>query len=163
VGSAQGSPAQTEQAPPPLPRPSDFSAESAPEPAASGAESAAFAPFFTIRTRLAFGPATSTELMREPAPGSLSFGPDGFAIVSHGGRQWEKIRYRDLSSVRAQDEYVSLTVRDVESRLTLYHPWWPAWLRGPRRTRAAIAAELLARVRGGLTPYEISLFRRRLS
>jgi hypothetical protein len=122
----------------------------------------AFAPYFTIQTSLSFGPATGPALLREPTPGSLSFGPEGFAIVSSSGKAWDKIRYHELSSVRVQGDSVHLVVRDIESRLTLHHPWLPSWLEGPRRSRAATVVELLGRVRAGLTPYEISLFRKRL-
>ncbi|MBI3543845.1 MAG: hypothetical protein HY075_11285 [Deltaproteobacteria bacterium] len=159
-----------------------FSAEPTPEPASPGPSpnprsrlglqtpaatpatesSGAFAPYFSIKLRLAYSPAAAGTELRNPTEGSVSFGPDGFSIVFDDGLHWEKLLYRDVKSVRAHDDSVVVTHGTTESRLTIYHDWLPTWLAGPRRARAAVFVELLSRVKNGLTPYEVSLFRRRL-
>lgn len=126
------------------------------------ASSPAFAPYFTIRALLAYGPAASSDELRIPAQGSISFGSEGFSLVFDNGQHWEKILYRDLDSVRPHDDSVVISVKGTENRLTIYHQWLPTWLTLPRRRRATVFLELLARVRSGLTASEIALFKRRL-
>lgn len=82
----------------------------------------------------------------------------------NGGKHWEKIMYRDLGNARLQGDAVSITVRDIESHLTFFHPWLPAFVSSSiRKRRAVIFLELLTRVKNGLTPFEIKLYQRRLS
>ncbi len=130
--------------------------------ATSESTSESFAPYFSLLTSLAYSPAATNAILQHPSRGSISFGPQGLSIVFDSGRHWEKITYRDITAIRTQDDYVLITTRDTESRLTLYHPWLPPWLVKPRRTRADIFVELFTRVKSGLTPYEVSLYRRRL-
>lgn len=134
--------------------------EPAPEPSSEvRSPTSPFAPFFTIKTRLSFGLA---QAQAEPSCGSVSFGSEGLSVVWDDGRQWEKIPYRDLGPARLTDDSVSLSVRDIESKLMLYHPWLPRWMKTPRRARAETFVELLDRVRAGLTATEISYYQRRL-
>lgn len=129
----------------------------------AGRANTAFAPYFTIPLKLAYGPAAAPAHAASADRGSLSFGPEGFSIVASDGRQWEKILYRDIRSLKQDSDSLVLTIRDTETRLTVYHPWLPEFLSGPRRKRATTVLELLAKVRGGLTPFEIASFQRRLS
>jgi hypothetical protein len=119
--------------------------------------STVFAPFFTIRTKLSFGLA---EAPATPTEGSISFGPEGLSIVWDEGRRWQKIAYRDLGAARLVEDSVRLSVRDVESKLLIYHGWIPG--KGARRSRAETFVELLDRVQAGLTSTEISYYQRRL-
>ncbi|MBI3556623.1 MAG: hypothetical protein HY074_10205 [Deltaproteobacteria bacterium] len=133
-------------------------------PTASPTSDAAFAPYFSLITTLAFGPANANLILQHPSRGSISFGSLGLSIVFDDGRHWEKLLYRDITAIRANahDDCVLIACGDVESRLTLYHPWLPSWFSKPRRDRSNIFLELFTRVKNGLTPYEISLYRRRL-
>jgi len=136
-------------------------AETAPPPLPQSEKNAAavFAPYFTIQTVLSFGPTT---LNATASRGSLSFGPAGFSIVWDRGHHWEKVHYRDLTETRLEAESVVITVRDLESRISIYHPWLPRWIKGARRKRAEKFVELLSRVKRGLTPTEIAGFQRAL-
>jgi hypothetical protein len=139
-------------------------------PAPPRASSEPFAPYFTIRTTLAYSVAAahSQDPLLEPAPGSLSFGAEGFSIVFDEGRHWKRIQYRDLEGARLDHDRVIISekgaTRDssAEGALTLFHPWLPRVFAGARRRRASVFIELLERVRGGLTPTEISYFQHKL-
>lgn len=116
-------------------------------------------PFLTLRATLAFGLASQS---LDPTRGSLSFSSEGISVVWNNGRDWDRIPYRDLSSVRVEDEFLRFEVKGVESKIALFHPWLPEWIKGPRRKRAEALRELLDQVKYGLSPVEIRLFQRRL-
>lgn len=121
----------------------------------------AFAPYFTIQTALCFGVPGHESA---PADGSISFGQDGFSLVWDDGRQWEKITYRDLAQAQLKGDAVTLSVRDIESRLIFPHSWLPKALSsGARKRRALLFLELLGKVREGLSPFEVKMYQRRFS
>ena len=82
---------------------------SAPAPLSGPAETEAFAPYFSLLTTLAFSPASSNAILQHPSRGSLSFGPQGLSIVFDDGRNWEKFYYRDITTVRQQDDHVLIS------------------------------------------------------
>lgn len=80
------------------------------------------------------------------------------------GHHWEKIPYRVLAQAQLKGDSVSLTVRDIESRLSFPHSWLPSALSGgSRKRRALLFLELLGKVRDGLSPFEIKMYQRRFS
>lgn len=131
-----------------------------PEPIAAAANTTiaqAFAPFFSIPTRLFYGSLHETVI---PHNGSLSFGPEGFSIVWDDGRGWQKILYRDLESAIVANDSVRLTIKGTESKLVFFHPWIP--MGATRRARARLFVELLSHVRQGLSGASIETYRAKL-
>lgn len=129
--------------------------------AADGDSKKAFAPHFTLHAKLSFGLPSAPS---EPGDGTISFGTDGFSFVLDEGRRWEKISYRALTQAQLKDDSVAITIGDVESKLTIHHPWLPKFISAPaRKRRALVFLELLSRVRDGLSPFEIKMYQRRLS
>jgi len=69
----------------------------------------------------------------------------------------------DMGTVRAEGTSVCFEVKSIDTKITPYHPWLPEWLQGPRRRRTLALAELLRKVREGLSPAEVGLYQRKLS
>lgn len=125
------------------------------------APSKAFAPYFTVSARFSFGLASA---LSDPSEGTISFGTDGFSFVLNEGKRWEKVSCRALTQAQLKGDSVVITIGDIESKLTIYHPWLPSFLTGAaRKRRALVFLELLARVRDGLSPFEIKMYQRRLT
>ncbi|MEW6056087.1 MAG: hypothetical protein AB1540_05680 [Bdellovibrionota bacterium] len=118
-----------------------------------------FAPYFTLRTQLAFGLSSHVP---DAGPGSISFGPEGFSVVWGKGKHWEKIAYRDLERFEVVGDAVNLSIRDIDSLLVLSHPWLPKWFGAARTKRATVFVDLLSKVRAGLTPEQIAVYQRKL-
>lgn len=121
----------------------------------------AFAPYFTIKTQLAFSNNDVPTTMASSA-GSLAFGPTGFSVVCNNGRHWEKIEYESLSKLQVTGDAVSFYRGAQKMSITLFHPWLPKFLPQPRIKRAKVLFQLLSKVRNGLTPFEIATFQREL-
>lgn len=120
-----------------------------------------FAPYLTLKMKIAFGPAGS---LLEPTLGSLSFGPEGFSVVLDHGKRWEKVFYRDISDLRTFDAEVRFDLRGVESRLSVYKATLPTWLglHWFRKRSAMVLHELLEKAPRGLSSTEATSYRRRL-
>ena len=149
-----------------LPKPDVVSPPTSSPPSNTALLEPGFAHYFTIKTRVSFGRLQAPHHIEE---GSLSFGPNGFSIVWNGGKGWDKISYRDLGPAQLKNDSVVFTVRDVESRLTLYPSNSPLWMAkiispliGSTRTRSLIFIELLEKVKNGLSAIEISAYQRKL-
>ncbi len=128
----------------------------------STADSNAFAPYFTLRTRLSYAPTAMA--LPDATAGSISFGPEGLSIVSNDGSQWEKLLYRNVTQPRIDGPFIVLTVADVESRIAFFSAWSSIvpWSKKPSASRARAFKELLESVQKGLDEKQIQNFQDRL-
>ena len=110
-----------------------------PKPLASPS-APAFAPFFTIKTQLAFGP---TMMQPDIGLGSISFGPEGFSIVSSAGKSWKKIPYTDMSFLRQDGPKVLFETASVESKIE-----FPDSILANGADRAKIVLDILEKLKG---------------
>lgn len=127
----------------------------------------AFAEYFTILSRFAL--AVGSTALPANQPGSISFGVNGFSLVSDHGQTWIKIDYRQLKRVRVHPLYtdsVEIELTDQSFRLAFAHPYLPDVIAGLlvplKRQRALIFIELLNRIRDGLTATEVAMYQNRL-
>lgn len=79
------------------PVPPEPVAESADNPSPVPNTTSAACTWLTLKLKIACGP---LQLKRFFENSTLSFGPEGFSIVSDNGRSWKKIPYASLSAVR---------------------------------------------------------------
>lgn len=84
------------------------------EPLASPAQPSAACAWLTLKLKIACGP---LQLKRFFEDSTLSFGPEGFSIVSDGGRSWKKISYASLSAVRSSGNRVLFELNGADSVL----------------------------------------------
>lgn len=78
------------------------------------AQRSAACPWLTLNLKIACGPA---QLRRFFEDSTLSFGPEGFSIVSDGGRSLKKISYASLSGVRSAGNCVLFEHNGADSVL----------------------------------------------
>ena len=99
-----------------------------------------FAPYFTIKTQLAFGP-----IMMQPeiGLGSISFCPEGMSIVSSGGKSWKKIPYLEISFLRQDGPKVLFETNGVESKIE-----FPDSILANGADRAKIVLDILEKLKG---------------
>lgn len=99
-----------------------------------------FAPYLSIRTQFAFGPANFQKASGEA---SLSFGPSGISIVTGEGRSWRKISYTDYTFLRQDGSRVLFELNGVETSVE-----FPGSLLASGADRAKLVFDILDRLKG---------------